>query len=84
MSSSSKGDWTVDLYSVLKGEFSPGLVFRLDEYQLRDLIQACIDGVLKNALRFIDTADTQSLVLQPEELSPEYRTWSKVKAQEYV
>lgn len=84
MASGNKGDWTVDLHSVLKGEFSPGLVFRLDEYQLREFIQACVDGVLKNALRFVDTADTQILVLQPEELSPEYRTWAKVEAQEYV
>jgi hypothetical protein len=84
MSSGSKGDWTVDLHSVLKGEFSPGLVFRLDEYQLRDFIQACVDGVLRNALRFVDTADTQSLVLQPEKLSPEFGAWAKVEAQEYV
>jgi hypothetical protein len=84
MTSRIKGDWTVDLHAVLKGEFSPGLVFRLDEYQLRDFIQACVDGVLKDALRFVDTADTQSLVLQPEKLSPEYRAWAKVEAQEYV
>jgi hypothetical protein len=84
MTNRGKGDWTVDLHSVLKGDFSPGLVFRLDEYQLRDFIQACVDVVLKGALRFVDTADTQSLVLQPEELSPEYRTWAKVEAQEYV
>ncbi|WP_297831480.1 DUF4007 family protein [Pseudomonas sp.] len=84
VASHGKGEWTVDLHSVLKGEFSPGLVFRLDEYQLREFIQACVDGVLKNALRFVDTADTQSLVLQPEELSPEYRAWAKVEAQEYV
>jgi hypothetical protein len=69
---------------VLKGEFSPGLVFRLDEYQLRDFIQASVDGVLRNALRFVDTADTQSLVLQPEKLSPDFSTWAKVEAQEYV
>lgn len=84
MTGRGEGDWTVDLNSVLKGEFSPGLVFRLDEYQLRDFIQVCVDGVLKDALRFVDTADTQSLVLQPEELSPEYRTWAKVEAQENV
>lgn len=84
MASRGKNEWTVDLHSVLKGDFSPGLVFRLDEYQLRDFIQACVDGVLKDALRFVDTADTQSLVLQPEELSLEYRTWAKVEAQEYV
>lgn len=84
MTSRSKGDWRVDLHAVLKGEFSPGLVFRLDEYQLREFIQACVDGVLKNALRFVDTADTQSLVLLPEELSPEYRAWAKVEAHEYV
>ena len=84
MTSRSKGGWTVDLHSVLKGEFSPGLVFRLDEYQLREFIQACVDGVLKDALRFVDTADTQSLVLQPEELSPEYRTWAQVEVQENV
>jgi hypothetical protein len=80
MTSRGKGNWTVDLHSVLKGDFSPGLVFRLDEYQLRDFIQACVDGVLKNALRFVDTADTQSLVLQPEKLSPEYQSWAKAEA----
>jgi hypothetical protein len=84
MASRGKGDWTVDLHSVLKGEFSPGLVFRLDEYQLRDFIQACVDGMLQDALRFVDTADTQSLVLQPEKLRPEYRTWANVEAQVYV
>lgn len=84
VASRGKGEWTADLHSVLKGEFSPGLVFRLDEYQLREFIQVCVDGVLKNALRFVDTADTQSLVLQPKELSPEYRAWAKVEAQEYV
>jgi hypothetical protein len=84
MARGNKGNWTVDLHAVLKGVFSPGLVFRLDEYQLREFIQACVDGVLKNALRFVDTADTQSLVLQPEELSPEFGTWAKVEVQEYV
>lgn len=84
MARDGKGDWTADLHSVLKGESSPGLVFRLDEYKLRELIQVCVDRILKNALRFVDTADTQSLVLQPEELKPEYRTWAKVEAQEYV
>ena len=84
MTSRSKVNWTVDLHSVLKGEFSPGVVFRLDEYQLREFIQACVNGALKNALRFVDTADTQSLVLQPEELSPEYRAWANVEAQENV
>jgi hypothetical protein len=84
MARGSKGDLTVDLQSVLKGESSPGLVFRLDEYQVRDFIQACVDTVLKDALRFVDTADTQSLVLQPEELSLEYRSWVKVEANEYV
>lgn len=80
MAMGSKGDWTVDLHSVLKGEFSPGLVFRLDEYKVRELIQVCVDHVLKDALRFVDTADTQSLVLQPEKLKPEYRTWAKAEA----
>jgi hypothetical protein len=84
MSSRGNGNWSIDLQSVLKGEFSPGLVFRLDEYQLRAFIDVCVSDALKGALRFVDTADTQSLVLQPEKLSPEYRSWAKVEAQEYV
>lgn len=84
MSRRGNGNWTVDLHSVMKGEYSPGLVFRLDEYQLRAFIEACVNSPLKDALRFVDTADTQSLVLQPEKLSPEYRSWAKAEAQENV
>jgi hypothetical protein len=79
-----QGKSTVDLHSVLKGECSPGVVFRLDEYQLRFFIENCVHGHLKKALRFIDTADTQSLVLQPENLDPEYRSWAQDEVQEHV
>jgi hypothetical protein len=81
---SKQGKLTVDLHSVLKGGYSPGVVFRLDEYQLRSFIENCVAGPLKNALRFIDTADTQSLVLQPDNLEPEYRTWAQNGIQEHV
>jgi hypothetical protein len=84
MTRNSNGSWTVDLHSVLKGEFSPGVVFRLDEYQLREFLQACVDSVLLGALRFIDTADTQSLVLEPKELNREFRSWAPIKVQEHA
>jgi hypothetical protein len=57
------GTWTVELSTVLKGAYSPGIVFRMDEYQLRQFIENTVAGPLGTALRFIDTADTQSLVL---------------------
>lgn len=72
---------TADFSQVLKGAYSPGLVFRMDEYQLRNYIENAISGPLKGSLRFVDTADTQSIVLTPEKLDPQYRLWPQEKAQ---
>jgi len=47
-------------------------VFRLDEQQLRVFVEALCAGPLKDALRFVDTADTQSLVLNLKKLDPQY------------
>lgn len=80
----SNGGWAVDFKDVLKGSFSPGLVFRLDEYGLRDLIQVCVDELLKDELTFVDTADTQSLVLRPGSLTSQYQIWSGVERHDYA
>ena len=63
---------TVDFIDILRGEYSPGVVFRLDEHQLRQLLDDAIAGPFSGALRFVDTADTQSIVLIPEALDPQY------------
>lgn len=63
---------TVDFIDVLRGEYSPGVVFRLDEHQLRQLVDDVIAGPFSGALRFVDTADTQSIVLVPDALDPQY------------
>lgn len=48
---------------VLRGRFAPGSVFKMDESALRQFIEQSIADPLKGALRFNDTADTQTLVL---------------------
>ncbi|MHB9100943.1 MAG: DUF4007 family protein [Sulfuricella sp.] len=78
------GDWTADFNNVLKGEYSPGVVFRLDEHQLRQLIENAVAGPFQRALRFLDTADTQSLVLTPKLLDPQYRLWSHEEVLEHA
>lgn len=78
------GTWTADFNRVLKGENSPGLVFRLDEHQLRQFIEAAISGPFEASLRFVDTADTQSIVLIPTNLDPLYRLWAQEETQEYA
>lgn len=67
-----KTNTSADFGQVLKGDYSPGVVFRLDEYQLRQFIENVIDGPLRGAIRFVDTADTQSIVLTPKKLDPQY------------
>ncbi|HSI44487.1 MAG TPA: DUF4007 family protein [Methylotenera sp.] len=54
---------TVDFNELLNGKFSPGLVLKLDEYHLRKIIEQTTSNRLKKALRFIDTADTQTITL---------------------
>lgn len=71
------GNWTVDFNNVLKGEYSPGVVFRLDEHQLRQFIESASAGPFQGVLRFVDTADTQSIVLTPTALDPQFRIWSQ-------
>jgi len=63
---------SADFNQVLRGDYSPGVVFRLDEYQLRQFVERAISSHLSGAVRFVDTADTQSIVLTPKELDPQY------------
>lgn len=67
------GSHTADLSQVLKSPYSPGVVFRMDEYQLRQYLDA-IPKVLElgNSFRFIDTADTQSIVLSKNKLGEQW------------
>lgn len=67
-----KDELSADFMAVLKGSYSPGVVFRLDDHQLRVYVEALCAGPLKGALRFVDTADTQSLVLSLKHLDPQY------------
>ena len=79
-----RGNWTADFNNVLKGEYSPGVVFRLDEYQLRQFIENAIAGPFQGALRFVDTADTQSIILMPTKLDPQYRLRSQEEVLEHA
>ena len=63
---------SVDFHQLLKGAHSPGVIFRLDEHQLRAFIENVAQGPLRGALRFIDTSDTQSIVLEREHVAPSY------------
>lgn len=67
------GSDTADLSQVLKSPYSPGIVFRMDEYQVRQYLDAIPKALeLGNAFRFIDTADTQSIVLSPKKLGGQW------------
>jgi hypothetical protein len=68
-----EGGRSVDFARVLKAPYSPGMVFRMGEQQIRQFVEVLTMGAFKDALRFIDTADTQSIVLVTEELDPKYR-----------
>ncbi|MGG1945724.1 DUF4007 family protein [Trinickia sp. NRRL B-1857] len=57
------GSSSVDFQRLLKGANSPGVAFRLDEHQLRTFVENLAQGPLHGALRFVDTSDTQSVVL---------------------
>lgn len=76
--------WTADFSDLLKGHYSPGVVFRLDEHQLRQFLANAIADPFQGALRFVDTADTQSIVLTPRELAPQFRRWVQKEASEYA
>ena len=79
---SQKQSGTADFNSLLKGGRSPGVVFRLSEHQLRVLIERAMAEPLRGALRFVDTADTQSIVLTPTELDPQFKLWQQEEALE--
>ena len=66
------GSFSVEFLHLLKGKNSPGVIFRLDEYQLRTFVENLADGVLNGALRFIDTSDTQSVVVDTSRVDQHY------------
>jgi len=68
----SQGTSSVDFHQLLKGARSPGVIFRLEEHQLRAFIENVARGPLQGALRFVDTSDTQSVVLEREHVAPFY------------
>lgn len=63
---------SVDFHRLLNGPRSPGVVFRLDEHQLRAFVENVAQGPLSDALRFVDTSDTQSVVLLRDRIAPDY------------
>jgi len=63
---------SVSLQHCLAGTLSPGLVFRLDEVQLRLFIESVECGILGGGVRFVDTADTQTIVLEARGVPNEY------------
>lgn len=73
---------TADFNSLLKGDHSPGVVFRLSEHQLRGLIERTMGEALFGALRFVDTADTQSIVLTTTQIDPQFKLWQQEEALE--
>ncbi len=64
---------SIEFSRLLSDPYSPGIVFRLDEQQLRFYVESMCSGLLDGALRFVDTADTQSLVLNRKKIDPQYR-----------
>ncbi|KGR99713.1 DUF4007 family protein [Burkholderia pseudomallei] len=66
------GSSSVDFQRLLKGANSPGVVFRLDEHQLRTFVENLAQGPLHGALRFVDTSDTQSVVLERNQVDQLY------------
>lgn len=64
---------SADFARILKGPYSPGMVFRMGEQQVRHFVDMLVGESMNGALRFIDTADTQSVVLSMEKLDPLYR-----------
>ena len=71
IASSSNGQ-SVDLQRLLKSPGSPGLVFRLDESQLRTFVSQLAE-LNPAAIRFVDTADTQSIIVDPNKIDRQYR-----------
>ncbi|MFC5301852.1 DUF4007 family protein [Azospira restricta] len=72
VASSDQGSSSVDFHRLLKGVNSPGVVFRLDEHQLRTFVENVAQGPLRDAMRFVDTSDTQSIVLHRDRIDLNY------------
>ncbi|WP_122299931.1 DUF4007 family protein, partial [Pseudomonas syringae] len=53
---------SLSLSQIVHGEFSPGSVFRLDNFQVGSLIEG-VEKEFGGVVRFIDTADTQQILL---------------------
>jgi hypothetical protein len=68
-----EGRQVVSFRDVLRGDYGPGAAFGLSEAQLRQFIEVALAGALSGALRFNDTADTQTLVLTPAKVKSELR-----------
>lgn len=73
MEADGDGERSVEFSRLLNDPYSPGTVFRLDEQQLRFYVESMCASLLDGALRFVDTADTQSLVLNRKKIDPQYR-----------
>ena len=67
-----EGEFSMDFERLVKDVDSPGVVFRMDEHHLRLFIETMCD-TLPGAVRFVDTADTQSVVLNTKRMDPQFR-----------
>jgi len=63
---------SVEFQRLLKSPGSPGVIFRLDEAQLRAFVDKLVE-LNPNAIRFVDTADTQSVIIDLDKIDPQYR-----------
>ncbi|MBI3346979.1 MAG: DUF4007 family protein [Burkholderiales bacterium] len=70
---------SADLQLLLHGVGSPGAVFRLDESQLRLFVDLLCE-TWPDAIRFVDTADTQSIVVDASKLNAQYMLQTKEAA----
>ena len=68
---STPGGKSADLQHLLRGVGSPGAVFRLDESQIRLFVDMLCE-TWPDAIRFVDTADTQSVVVDANRLNAQY------------
>lgn len=69
---SSENGQSVEFQRLLKSPGSPGLVFRLDEAQLRIFVDKLVE-LNPTAIRFVDTADTQTVIIDLEKIDQQYR-----------
>lgn len=75
---------SVSLQECISGALSPGVVFKLDEQLLRYFIEIIERDILSKCIRFMDTADTQSIVLDARSVPPEYLLDHNNKAEALV